>query len=211
VTRAVISSIAAVINEVTAQAGKALTTDQANQLVAAANGVKTALGCMKGETMRTTRGSSIRVANFRRRFGRLLLVSCGALAFAAQTAVGSTDGKAATHAGTAVVLKLNEKRGSGVSGTATLRRVVKGVRVVVRLSEPVPGSLPAHIHTGPCSREPTFANPRIWRSLNYVVGGRSATTVGTTLKTLRARRFSINVHDPESLLPIACGDIPRAS
>ena len=29
-------------------------------------------------------------------------------------------------------------------------------------------SLPAHIHTGPCSDEPTFKNPRIWASLDNV-------------------------------------------
>lgn len=129
---------------------------------------------------------------------------------AAALAVGSAGPRAATSASTAIIVKLKEKRGSGVSGTATLRAVVRGVRVVLSLNKPVAGSAPAHIHTGPCSREPTFANPRIWRSLANVVNGRSATTVtGTTLKALRARRFSINVHDPDSLLPIACGDIPR--
>jgi hypothetical protein len=35
----------AFLNEVNAQSGKALTTDQASQLVAAANAVKAALGC----------------------------------------------------------------------------------------------------------------------------------------------------------------------
>jgi hypothetical protein len=70
---------------------------------------------------------------------------------------------------------------------------------------------PAHIHTGPCRREPTFANPRIHSSLNYVVKGRSVTTVTlVTLTKLRARSFSINVHDPGTYRVIACGDIPRA-
>lgn len=38
--------LGAFVNEVQAQAGKALTADQANQLITAANGVKAALGCV---------------------------------------------------------------------------------------------------------------------------------------------------------------------
>jgi hypothetical protein len=73
-------------------------------------------------------------------------------------------------------------------------------------------SSPAHIHTGPCRREPTFANPRIANGLLSVVKGKSVTFVhATTLKRLRASRHSINVHDPNTLGVIACGDIPRAS
>ena len=87
----------------------------------------------------------------------------------------------------------------------------KGVRVVLTVDGPVEGSLPAHIHTGRCKNEPTFANPRIWASLKNVVNGRSVTAVtSTSLKTLRRSRFSINVHDPHTLGVIACGDIPLA-
>jgi hypothetical protein len=72
-------------------------------------------------------------------------------------------------------------------------------------------SLPAHIHTGPCSDEPTFKNPRIWASLDNVVDGGSKTTVNVvTLAELRSESASINVHDPEhGLRGLVCGDIPR--
>jgi hypothetical protein len=86
------------------------------------------------------------------------------------------------------------------------------LKVTLKLSKPVKGSLLAHIHTGPCSNEPTFSNPRIWRSLNDVVDGRSQTTLDTvTLHELQSESSSINVHDLiHGNRPLVCGDIPRA-
>ncbi|MGH3130267.1 MAG: CHRD domain-containing protein [Gaiellaceae bacterium] len=129
----------------------------------------------------------------------------------AALAVGSAaDGKAASPGGKGIVFKLKEKHDSGVSGTARLIPAGSNVRVVLTLSKPSQDGLPAHIHTGPCRREPTFANPRIRNSLTSVVNGKSATTVtGTSLKTLRRGSFSINVHSPGYSV-IACGDIPGA-
>ena len=61
---------------------------------------------------------------------------------------------------------------SGVSGTA---RLVPGPKdeVTLTLDKHGQDSLPADIHTGPCSDEPTFKNPRIWASLD-----RTSTTAG---------------------------------
>lgn len=133
-----------------------------------------------------------------------ILLSTGIAALALGSAVDGSVEKA-------VVAKLKEKHGSGISGTAKLTAVPMGVRVVLQLSGPARNNSPAHIHTGPCRREPTFANPRISRSLNDVVKRRSVTTLtGTTLATLRKRSYSINVHDPGTLGVIACADIPRA-
>ena len=111
-----------------------------------------------------------------------ILLSTGVAGLALGSAVDGSAGKA-------LVAKLRAKHGSGISGTATL-----------------------HIHTGPCRREPTFANPRISSSLNYVVKRKSVTTVTlTTLASLRKRSYSINVHDPGTYGVVACADIPRAS
>jgi hypothetical protein len=138
--------------------------------------------------------------------GMLMCIGVGALA------IGSPADGIALAPHRALVFKLNEKHGSGASGTATLAAVRRDVRVVLRLTAPAGNGFPAHIHTGPCRREPTFANPRIHLSLNDVVKGRSVTTLRrTTMRRLRARAFSINVHDPSTLGVIACGDIPRAS
>jgi hypothetical protein len=138
-----------------------------------------------------------------------ILLCAGVAALALGSAV---HGSTAAPSASAVVAKLKEKHGSGVSGTATVTARGKSVRVVLRLSGPVRNNSPAHIHTGPCRREPTFANPRIHSSLNYVVRGKSVTTVTlVTLRRLRSRSFSINVHDPGTYGVIACGDIPRAS
>jgi hypothetical protein len=140
------------------------------------------------------------------KLGMLLCIGAGALA-----AGSAADGTAsAPHR--ALVFKLKEKHGSGASGTATLAAVRRDMRVVIRLTAPAGDGFLAHIHTGPCKREPTFANPRIHLSLNNVVKGRSVTTLRRTrLRSLRARTFSINVHDPSTYGVIACGDIPRAT
>lgn len=138
-----------------------------------------------------------------------VLLSVGVAALALGSAL---HGSTAAPSAKAVVAKLKAKHGSRVSGTAKLTALPKGVRVALRLSGPVRDNSPAHIHTGPCRREPTFANPRIHSSLNYIVKRTSITTVTLmTLPRLRARSFSINVHDPGSYGVIACGDIPRAS
>jgi hypothetical protein len=140
------------------------------------------------------------------KLGILLCIGVGALV------VGSAVDGMALAPQRALVFKLNEKHGSGASGTVTLAVVRRGVRVVIRLTAPAGDGFPAHIHTGPCRREPTFANPRIHRSLVNVVRGRSVTTLRRVrLRSLRARTFSINVHDPSTYGVIACGDIPRAS
>ena len=47
------------------------------------------------------------------------------------------------------------------------------MKVTLTLDKRGPGSLPAHIHTGPCSDEPTASNPRIWADLDDVIDGRS--------------------------------------
>ena len=83
--------------------------------------------------------------------------------------------------------------------------------VTITLDKHGTDTLPAHIHTGPCSDEPTATNPRIWANLTDVIGGRSETTVNVvTLPELRAEPASINVHDPHhALRALVCGDIPR--
>jgi hypothetical protein len=140
------------------------------------------------------------------RIAILLLVGLAALA------VGrAADARPDSEADRPLVVKLSERHDSGVSGTVTLSPARKGVRVLLRVNGRARDVLPAHIHTGPCRREPTFANPRIYASLTSVANGRSVTTVAeTTLRALRATRFSINVHSPGYSV-IACADIPRAS
>jgi hypothetical protein len=137
------------------------------------------------------------------------LLCAAVFALALASAAGGDSSASSVRA---IVFQLKEKHSSGVSGTATITVARRGVRVVLRLSGTVPESSPAHIHFGPCRREPTFANPRISSSLLSVVDGKSVTPVRTTtLKRLRTSRYSINVHSPNTLGVIACGDIPRAS
>jgi hypothetical protein len=134
-----------------------------------------------------------------------LCLAAAALAGGGGVARGEGDGREAA----AVVFPIKPKHGSRTTGTATLTAAGNGIRVALKIKTPVRGSLPAHIHTGPCKREPTFANPRIFISLTNVARGRSVTTsTSATLDKLRAKPFSINVHAPTYDV-IACGDIPR--
>lgn len=130
------------------------------------------------------------------------------------------DDPAATHAAAAaatpsrsapVVITLKPAHHSGVTGTATLSPSFKDMKVTIKLDKRISETLLTHIHTGPCSDEPTISNPRIWANLNEVIDGRSETTVNVvTLRELRSEPASINVHDPDhDNRPLVCGDIPR--
>lgn len=111
-------------------------------------------------------------------------------------------------------LALKQSHRSGVSGTARLVPGAADLEVTLTVDERAPvATLFAHIHTGPCSNEPTLRNPRIWANLTDVIDGRSETTVNVvTLEELRSETSSINVHDPEhGNRSLVCGDIPPAS
>ena len=130
----------------------------------------------------------------------LLCLAGGTLAMTGCGGQGDEPKPAAARRAASAPLEIALKPAhhSGVSGTVTLAPGLKGLKVTVKLSKPVEGSLLAHIHTGPCSDEPTMSNPRIWASLTEVVDGRSETTVDlVTLDELRAETSSINVHDPD--------------
>ncbi len=142
----------------------------------------------------------------------LLCAAGGALALANAGGGEKQHAAAATPAPKPLEIALEPAHHSGVSGTA---RLVPGAKdemtVTLTLDKRGDDSLPAHIHTGPCSDEPTFKNPRIWASLDNVEDGSSKTLVNVvTLAELRSETASINVHDPEhGLRALACGDIPR--
>ncbi len=149
----------------------------------------------------------------------LLCAAGGALALA--NSGGGGGGKprraaaaaAGADAGKPLDVPLKPAHGSGVSGTARLVPGPDGVKVTLELSKRVSATLPAHIHTGPCSDEPTFRNPRIWAGLTEVIDGRSETTITlATVPELQAESSSINVHDVHhNLRPLVCGDIPPGS
>src|SRR4051794_30322013 len=94
-----------------------------------------------------------------------------------------------------VTIAFKPEHRSGVTGTAVLAPVGADLHVTLRLPKRVSGM--AHIHTGPCSDEPTMADPRIWVFLTDVTDGRSETTDNAvTLDQLQSETSSINVHDP---------------
>jgi hypothetical protein len=144
----------------------------------------------------------------------LLCLAAGAAATAG--CGGGEDGAAAAAArpadSPAVEIALKPEHRSGVTGTATLAPDGENLKVTLRLDKRISGRLPAHIHTGPCSDEPTATNPRIWALLQDVLDGRSESTVNVvTLKELQSEPASINVHDPtHGNRALVCADIPRA-
>jgi hypothetical protein len=126
---------------------------------------------------------------------------------------GGTDRVAAARppASPPLEITLKPKHSSAVTGTARLVPAGADLKVTLTLDKRVPGRLWAHIHTGPCSDEPTAINPRIWTNLSDVVGGRSETTLNVvTLQELQSETSSINVHDPtHANRALVCADIPR--
>jgi hypothetical protein len=142
----------------------------------------------------------------------LLCAAGGALALANAGGGEKQRAAAATPAPKPLEIALKPAHHSGVSGTA---RLVPGAKddmtVTLTLDKRGDDSLPAHIHTGPCSQEPTLQNPRIWANLDNVEGGGSKTLVNVvTLAELQSEGASINVHDPEhGLRALVCADIPR--
>jgi hypothetical protein len=147
----------------------------------------------------------------------LLFLAAGAIAgCGGDDGSGGAAASAATRPTTTpsapVEFALKPAHHSGVRGTATLTQAGDMLHVTLKLSKPVDGTLMAHIHTGPCSKEPTMSNPRIWASLYEVVDGHSETPTNVvTLKELEAEPASINVHDPNhTQRPLVCGDLPRA-
>jgi hypothetical protein len=144
----------------------------------------------------------------------LLCLAVGAPALAGCGSDGDRESGAAARpaASPPVEIALEPKHRSGVTGTAVLTPADGSMKVTLTLDKPVSGSLMAHIHTGPCSDEPTASNPRIWAGLTDVSDGRSETTVNVvTLHELQSEPASINVHDPaHANRPLVCGDIPPA-
>jgi hypothetical protein len=137
----------------------------------------------------------------------LAIAGCGGGEDQAAPAAATTRPAASTP----LEIPLEAAHHSGVTGTATLVPDGENLKVDLQLSKRVQGTLLAHIHTGPCTDEPTATNPRIWANLHEVINGRSDTTVYgiVTLKELQSEPASINVHDPEhNQRALVCGDIP---
>ena len=144
----------------------------------------------------------------------LLCVAGGVLAIAVTGGDEKTTAAAARPAASAPVeIPLQPAHHSGISGTATLVPDGANLNVTLKLSKPIADTLLAHIHTGPCSDEPTVADPRIWANLDDVVKGTSKTVVNVvTLKELESEAASINVHDPNhNQRALVCADIPQRS
>ena len=145
---------------------------------------------------------------------------CVAVAVLTVVIVGGDDQSTAGAAAAAsrpaaasapIEVPLEPEHHSGVTGTATLVPDGENLNVTLKLSKPIAATLPAHIHTGPCSDEPTAANPRVWALLDDAIKGTSKTVVNTvTLKELQSEPASINVHDPaNNLRAMVCADIPQ--
>ena len=148
----------------------------------------------------------------------------GAFATLVVAAVGcgggdeSAEPAAAPASGPPVTVSLREERGSGQSGTATLRAVdAMSMTVVIELTPSKEHSyLPAHIHTGTCADYAKLKTvdaqaASVADELQDVRDGRSESTLYTTALAQRTTgTYSINVHVPVGdNEAVACGDIPK--
>lgn len=145
---------------------------------------------------------------------KTLLMLLGVAGVVASCGGDEDDGAAAARptASPPLEIALEPKHRSPATGTARLAPAGANLKVTLAVDTRVQGTLLAHIHTGPCSDEPTYSNPRIWASLTDVIDGASETTVNVvTLKELQSETSSINVHDPtHGNRALVCGDIPPA-
>jgi hypothetical protein len=106
----------------------------------------------------------------------------------------------------AVTVQLNERNGSGESGTATLTPEGAKTEVVVKLEGAPAGKQPAHIHFNMCGG----ALGDVYYALNDVSYGTSTTVVPQALADLQTSPYAINVHKSAEQIStfVACGDIP---
>lgn len=139
-------------------------------------------------------------------FGYRTLSSQAPVARAPETAPLVTESPAASTPATTNTFTLNEQNTSGQSGTATLTEVSGKVMVTISLvGELATASEPAHIHLGACPEPGAVKFP-----LTNVVGGKSETTIATTLAELKTMGpLAINIHESQAKLTnyLTCGDL----
>lgn len=122
--------------------------------------------------------------------------------------MGSSAAGSITSDGQSMTIKLNELKGSGDFGTATMTALGSNqVRVVIQMggAMPMEHNHPAHIHKGTCAAlDPTPAYP-----LNAVTNGHSETIVPVGLTALMSSSYAINLHESPAAITTytACGDI----
>ncbi|MBI4218681.1 MAG: hypothetical protein HY682_00960 [Chloroflexi bacterium] len=108
---------------------------------------------------------------------------------------------------TTTVVTLNAVGGSGQSGTATFEPA--GDKTVVRISitpGPAGVSQPVHFHFGSCA---SLGGVDSTYPLNFIVDGKSDTTVNASISTLFSLGRALNVHQSETNMSVnvACGDV----
>jgi hypothetical protein len=124
---------------------------------------------------------------------------------------------AAAQDGEGLTIALNEYRGSGVSGWATLTPADGGVRVAMAVEgAAVTGDHPTHIHVGTCENfDPNPTYPLTTVILDPLsADGLSETTVeDVTLDELLAGDYVILVHKSTAELTtyFVCGDIKQTN
>lgn len=102
-------------------------------------------------------------------------------------------------------ITLSEQNDSGQTGVATLEEETGKVVVTLDIDSPSSVAQPAHIHVGSCPTPGAVKFP-----LTDVQGGKSVTTVDTTIAALKAMGpLAINVHKSaaESKVYTSCGDL----
>ena len=104
-------------------------------------------------------------------------------------------------------VQLAAQNNSGQSGTATLEDMAGGkTRVTIQISGGAAGvAQPAHVHEGTCAN--LNATPKY--PLTSVQGGRSETTIDTTVAELTSKQYAINIHKSgqEASTYVSCGNI----
>jgi hypothetical protein len=133
--------------------------------------------------------------------GVLLVVAGAALA-----------GPTAATSSSILTLTLKPAPKAGQHGTIKLIDAGKAFDVVIAVRSALKADQMAHIHSVTCRKYVSLSSVEQMGTLAYglsdITRGRSKTTVKALLSTYRTGGYSINVHDPATLKPTACTDIP---
>ncbi len=120
-------------------------------------------------------------------------------------------GAAIASAASPVTIQLTAENDSGENGTATLtdlgnRKTMIDVAIT---GEAADGSQPMHVHAGQCG--PTLG--KVVFPLTNLEGGKSSTTIDSSLDALMTGGFAINGHKSKAEIGVYvyCGNIPAAA
>lgn len=135
------------------------------------------------------------------------VLALGACGGGDEAAPGTSPQPTETKQTAELTLQMKARNGSGQDGTAILTATPDGkTKVVIDLANPPAGPQPSHINSGTCANLGAIVH-----ILGGVRGGKVEATVPTSLDSLVAGQFAVNVaKSPQEFgVSVSCAEIER--